>query len=149
MCLGCILFHFYIKPQPRLGKLASALRCILFHFYIKPQPFYDCAVESYGCILFHFYIKPQRCPIFHALFSVVSYSISTSNHNLLFSSSAIRLVVSYSISTSNHNRNLQTSRPSLVVSYSISTSNHNLWRIRHYFQAHYHLNHILIFNGML
>ena len=36
-----------------------------------------------------------------------------------------------------------------VVSYSISTSNHNLWRIRRYFQAHYHLNHILIFNGML
>lgn len=36
-----------------------------------------------------------------------------------------------------------------VVSYSISTSNHNLWRIRRYFQAHYHPNHILIFNGML
>lgn len=40
-------------------------------------------------------------------------------------------------------------RTATVVSYSISTSNHNLWRIRRYFQAHYHLNHILIFNGML
>ena len=58
-----------------------------------------------GCILFHFYIKPQRC-----------YCVECAE---------------------------------LVVSYSISTSNHNLWRIRRYFQAHYHLNHILIFNGML
>ena len=57
------------------------------------------------CILFHFYIKPQPPRYFLARLSVVSYSISTSNHNL--------------------------------------------WRIRRYFQAHYHLNHILIFNGML
>ena len=34
---GCILFHFYIKPQ-HCNRLDLALdRCILFHFYIKPQ----------------------------------------------------------------------------------------------------------------
>ena len=34
-----------------------------------------------GCVLFHFYIKPQLdcCPV--TLCTVVSYSISTSNHN--------------------------------------------------------------------
>ncbi len=81
------------------------LSCILFHFYIKPQHIPDTYVDDLSCILFHFYIKPQ--PFFYIY------------------------------------------RYILVVSYSISTSNHNLWRIRHYFQAHYHLNHILIFNGML
>ena len=35
---GCILFHFYIKPQLNMERRAGGLRCILFHFYIKPQP---------------------------------------------------------------------------------------------------------------
>ena len=34
-----------------------------------------------SCILFHFYIKPQLCHALVALQHVVSYSISTSNHN--------------------------------------------------------------------
>ena len=148
--------------------------------------------SSACCILFHFYIKPQRLLLVWLRQSVVSYSISTSNHNvcglllriswlylipflhqtttplgvfafgvscILFhfyikpqpqpTKSKPRLVVSYSISTSNHNRVFKDFTKASVVSYSISTSNHNLWRIRHYFQAHYHLNHILIFNGML
>ena len=123
----CILFHFYIKPQldKRIGLLNCS--CILFHFYIKPQ--LKCAMqfEPGGCILFHFYIKPQLVQIDFIQ----------------------RIVVSYSISTSNHNAGLCVWQGGKVVSYSISTSNHNLWRIRRYFQAHYHLNHILIFNGML
>ena len=85
------------------------------------------AQKQISCILFHFYIKPQ----------LRSMSIS------------MLIVVSYSISTSNHNVYVDDSFPVWVVSYSISTSNHNLWRIRYYFQAHYHLNHILFFNGML
>ncbi len=36
-----------------------------------------------------------------------------------------RCVVSYSISTSNHNEEAQKQRDFEVVSYSISTSNHN------------------------
>ena len=57
---------------------------------------------------------------------VVSYSISTSNHN---NSTALTVgghVVSYSISTSNHNRELKQFSDLKVVSYSISTSNHNM-----------------------
>ena len=103
--MSCILFHFYIKPQPAIVPLKFPLSCILFHFYIKPQPDSGNSKSSY----------------------VVSYSISTSNHNYHQS-----IIDEYN-----------------VVSYSISTSNHNLWRIRRSFQAHYHLNHILIFNGML
>ena len=58
--VSCILFFFYIKPQPLWQTLLTRRRCILFFFYIKPQP-------------------PRRrsCPA-----PVVSYSFSTSNHNL-------------------------------------------------------------------
>ena len=102
-----------------------------------------------SCILFHFYIKPQLRYMDYAGEMVVSYSISTSNHNGYGRTARGSKVVSYSISTSNHNVSRGYLDKFQVVSYSISTSNHNLWRIRRYFQAHYHLNHILIFNGML
>ena len=99
----CILFHFYIKPQHKPNVKFIFSCCILFHFYIKPQ--HECApfAEIEGCILFHFYIKPQL--IMASLFSlpVVSYSISTSNHNYATLLIKNRCVVSYSISTSNHN----------------------------------------------
>ena len=79
--LGCILFHFYIKPQLYIANLLTCMRCILFHFYIKPQ-------------LSDAYVDDLK---------VVSYSISTSNHNLKQKSIQTGFVVSYSISTSNHN----------------------------------------------
>ena len=60
-------------------------------------------MEKKCCILFHFYIKPQLFDIeFNNIF-VVSYSISTSNHNRYNNWRKDMLVVSYSISTSNHN----------------------------------------------
>ena len=104
-CIELYLIPFLHQTTTFLASLLFYLRCILFHFYIKPQPRYYDYKTAIGCILFHFYIKPQR----------------------------------------KAERDYQPQ----VVSYSISTSNHNLWRIRRYFQAHYHLNHILIFNGML
>ena len=57
---------------------------------------------------------------------IVSYSISTSNHNFYIVEIILHLVVSYSISTSNHNRKAAYNNLLAVVSYSISTSNHNL-----------------------
>ena len=78
-----------------------------------------------GCILFHFYIKPQPFPSQSAGFAVVSYSISTSNHNSVGCILCCLFVVSYSISTSNHNSNAERFNSGQVVSYSISTSNHN------------------------
>ena len=59
---------------------------------------------------------------------VVSYSISTSNHNFVPVKTNNTKVVSYSISTSNHNSKLLRISLALVVSYSISTSNHNCIR---------------------
>ena len=79
-----------------------------------------------SCILFHFYIKPQpRLPLLPIL-HVVSYSISTSNHNILPAIPEPLYVVSYSISTSNHNIIMLSPKVTIVVSYSISTSNHNM-----------------------
>ena len=88
VCVGamavfcCILFHFYIKPQLAEEEYATAVGCILFHFYIKPQ--LSCSIFLFVlcCILFHFYIKPQLVLVLLVILSVVSYSISTSNHNL-------------------------------------------------------------------
>ena len=122
---SCILFHFYIKPQLYSLLFLVLLGCILFHFYIKPQPRYIDFKTSLGCILFHFYIKPQqRCGGVLCLL-VVSYSISTSNHNLSPKVIICNTVVSYSISTSNHNADWDLINYPEVVSYSISTSNHN------------------------
>ena len=56
-----------------------------------------------GCILFHFYIKPQPQSKTKDDPKVVSYSISTSNHNKTGCHYEELHVVSYSISTSNHN----------------------------------------------
>ena len=55
------------------------------------------------CILFHFYIKPQQRSSQSKSLWVVSYSISTSNHNHYPYGCYSSAVVSYSISTSNHN----------------------------------------------
>ena len=78
------------------------------------------------CILFHFYIKPQPIARLFNRSEVVSYSISTSNHNSFTLGCFWLFVVSYSISTSNHNALVQIILILTVVSYSISTSNHNL-----------------------
>ena len=99
----CILFHFYIKPQPVSeygpksfvvsysistsnhnqrtgGKSRSVLYLIPFLHQtttsIKPRVFIT------SCILFHFYIKPQPSYVNSNTSLVVSYSISTSNHNI-------------------------------------------------------------------
>ena len=81
--------------------------------------------QGQRCILFHFYIKPQPTAINRLYKQVVSYSISTSNHNSFPLTSFVVSVVSYSISTSNHNSRVVDALPQVVVSYSISTSNHN------------------------
>ena len=82
-------------------------------------------ISPTGCILFHFYIKPQPLSTSISMLIVVSYSISTSNHNPSGDHMKKYLVVSYSISTSNHNLDHIAAIQAVVVSYSISTSNHN------------------------
>ena len=74
---GCILFHFYIKPQLAVFAVVSTLRCILFHFYIKPQLSHRLSVYLVSCILFHFYIKPQ--PMAHK--TLFSSTLSPKSHS--------------------------------------------------------------------
>ena len=88
------------------------------------------ATREFGCILFHFYIKPQHWRKDMLQGIVVSYSISTSNHNVFLPNLSHGFVVSYSISTSNHNIWEQMFLRGAVVSYSISTSNHNIQALK-------------------
>ena len=77
--LYLIPFLHQTTTYERCGKNSGG--CILFHFYIKPQPARNQLYGGSRCILFHFYIKPQRLVAGYAEIRVVSYSISTSNHN--------------------------------------------------------------------
>ena len=135
--ISCILFLFYIKPQRPCVKGCDNSCCILFLFYIKPQPPENSSASSRSCILFLFYIKPQLvgAKIFHLC--VVSYSFSTSNHNLNGAQLVMHPVVSYSFSTSNHNIYNISTFFYFVVSYSFSTSNHNLGNLRPYITSIY------------
>ncbi len=77
----CILSYFYIKPQPCRSRDMYVRGCILSYFYIKPQLGITAVEPSKGCILSYFYIKPQHNRPYVHRFKVVSYLISTSNHN--------------------------------------------------------------------
>ena len=122
---SCILLNFYIKPQPAPPWPVSIHCCILLNFYIKPQLSEKPSWKLVSCILLNFYIKPQRILNNLSILCVVSYWISTSNHNLIFSTGNGHSVVSYWISTSNHNLQATGYSQLWVVSYWISTSNHN------------------------
>ena len=103
-------------------------RCFLLLFYIKPQPTIGNYFQDFSCFLLRFYIKPQHLSIDRACSNVVSYCVSTSNHNSYLPWERGVSVVSYCVSTSNHNDACRLSSPRHVVSYCVSTSNHNLWR---------------------
>ena len=113
--------------QTTTGSLC--LRCLqllyLIPFLHQTTTLFSDSTVRPGCILFHFYIKPQPLLECFRRLGVVSYSISTSNHNLMQTRQVRTPVVSYSISTSNHNSGDITVLCVSVVSYSISTSNHN------------------------
>ena len=78
---GCILFVFYIKPQPNSSHLSNS--CVVS---------YSCSTSNHN-----------RSALQHLRPFVVSYSCSTSNHNRAKMIQKMHSVVSYSCSTSNHN----------------------------------------------
>ena len=101
--MSCILFHFYIKPQHcylRKGRGAVVSYSIstsnhnIFGMNVADGTLYlipflhqtttkcDGKLRILCCILFHFYIKPQHLASMDVFQVVVSYSISTSNHNV-------------------------------------------------------------------
>ena len=119
------LIPFLHQTTTMSRRSLCLLTLYLIPFLHQTTTFQETISKSKRCILFHFYIKPQLGAYPSSDLIVVSYSISTSNHNLSDILTTMTFVVSYSISTSNHNAFLAISFGHGVVSYSISTSNHN------------------------
>ena len=99
--LYLIPFLHQTTTVPSVLKVKNELYLIPFLHQTTTIHSLQCA--SIRCILFHFYIKPQLSRRKKYYLSVVSYSISTSNHNFQSQMLSAQTVVSYSISTSNHN----------------------------------------------
>ncbi len=59
--------------------------------------------STLSCFLSRIYIKPQHITYHYQYYYVVSYLVSTSNHNSIKMTLKVSLVVSYLVSTSNHN----------------------------------------------
>ena len=123
--LSCIASSFYIKPQPRYGRIGAGSSCIASSFYIKPQLrilAFDVEGGLY-CILFlhqttttcyhktisnrciasSFYIKPQQNgrKIISRMCCIASSFYIKPQHN---SGNGFRnYVVLHPLSTSNHN----------------------------------------------
>ena len=81
--------------------------------------------QRFRCLLSHFIIKPQLNKLDNQSNQVVSYLISSSNHNTWAVMLNKPSVVSYLISSSNHNTEHTVDSDFSVVSYLISSSNHN------------------------
>ena len=121
----CILSSFYIKPQLVSIQQLVFVNCILSSFYIKPQLPRATSWDWANCILSSFYIKPQLYLSMSFVCSIVSYRLSTSNHNFQVLQFGRNPIVSYRLSTSNHNYVVARVFPCCIVSYRLSTSNHN------------------------
>ena len=69
------LYHIWILHQTTTAEVSTTRtpRCIIFGFYIKPQPHFICTKTSASCIIFGFYIKPQRSGTPTVRSTVVSY----------------------------------------------------------------------------
>ena len=99
---GCILLNFYIKPQhKRMRSVYSQVvsywistsnhnythvDCSKFMLYLieflhQTTTFKFNYIFIFCCILLNFYIKPQLSSSITFSYFVVSYWISTSNHN--------------------------------------------------------------------
>ena len=76
------LIEFLHQTTTRRWQALRQSGCILLNFYIKPQPKRSFRLPFMCCILLNFYIKPQLSFAFPIVSIVVSYWISTSNHNI-------------------------------------------------------------------
>ena len=84
MAFALMLFLISYHHQTTTGfpTVISVWCCFLSHIIIKPQHFVQSACICLRCFLSHIIIKPQLLEHFHQLRLVVSYLISSSNHNL-------------------------------------------------------------------
>ena len=101
--LQLYLIPFLHQTTTSIDSLNETIKLYLIPFLHQTTTSKPKGSSVFGCILFHFYIKPQHTDGTQAKHTVVSYSISTSNHNVNYQLVNFGKVVSYSISTSNHN----------------------------------------------
>ena len=85
-CYICMLYliEFLHQTTTFPENTYIRIRCILLNFYIKPQHRRAVKQMLQSCILLNFYIKPQQQYGNSVYYRVVSYWISTSNHNFSF-----------------------------------------------------------------
>ena len=128
--LRLYLIEFLHQTTTKRSITRMVLCCILLNFYIKPQHSILSMSRSMSCILLNFYIKPQHSPCSFFSYFVVSYWISTSNHNGKSANLSKHFVVSYWISTSNHNA--QSVDADIILLYLIEflhqTTTFEIWR---------------------
>ena len=79
--MSLYLIEFLHQTTTAWTEYTTAVCCILLNFYIKPQQSARSFMFPFCCILLNFYIKPQPASQSLATKDVVSYWISTSNHN--------------------------------------------------------------------
>ena len=77
------LCHILFLHQTTIGTSLKTVDycCVISHFYIKPQLKSQSFHILYCCVISYFYIKPQHESNIFLHARVVSYLISTSNHN--------------------------------------------------------------------
>ena len=89
-------------------NLVHFVTLYIFSFLHQTTTNSDVFVMPSGCISSLFYIKPQLYLLHTSIIVVVYLLFSTSNHNMLSSSSILFTVVYLLFSTSNHNYETQT-----------------------------------------
>ena len=121
LCL--IFFHHQTTTQQLVAFPCE--HCVLSSFIIKPQLRLVHVVGHEDCVLSSFIIKPQLWQYCRLGYVIVSYLLSSSNHNRVAIQVLCTFIVSYLLSSSNHNRRRWLSRSRQIVSYLLSSSNHN------------------------
>ena len=121
------LFLIAFLHQTTTGQTTHLVQKRLFLIAFLHQTTTLCGLPPCpkSCFLLRFYIKPQLAEWTVPQLKVVSYCVSTSNHNGRREQRTWQIVVSYCVSTSNHNLVRSAACPKNVVSYCVSTSNHN------------------------
>ena len=79
--LLCLILFLH-QTTTRFGRCRMRTRLCLILFLHQTTTSTALWILRCGCVLFYFYIKPQPTLTCKNTIKVVSYSISTSNHNL-------------------------------------------------------------------
>ena len=118
---------YLLSSSNHNGGVDTILQCVLCLIFFHHQTTTSKHIDrvKHDCVLSSFIIKPQRMLSSHTLATIVSYLLSSSNHNNSQSDLNQEEIVSYLLSSSNHNQALVQQPQDVIVSYLLSSSNHN------------------------